>query len=122
MNERSFRPGTADLEMFEMNETGKSSNESWNIRSGVEERWILMSQEFCNVLVAVLCLTRVGGVCLWRICEVDLFSSFWMDQRWQRTFSGMGDAEGQVLDVMSEPIESGQPGRPGQYTRSEGDL
>jgi hypothetical protein len=79
MNERSFRPGTADLEMFEMNETGKSSNESWDIRSGVEKRWILVGQEFCNVLVAVLCLTRVGGVCLWRICEVDLFSSFWMD-------------------------------------------
>ena len=45
MNERSFRSGTADLEMLEMNETGKGSNESWDIRSGVEERWVLVGEE-----------------------------------------------------------------------------
>jgi hypothetical protein len=82
MNERSFRSGTADLEMLEMNETGKGSNESWDIRSGVEERWVLVGEEFCDVLVAVLCLSCIGDVRLWRICEVDLFSSFRMDQWW----------------------------------------
>jgi hypothetical protein len=59
MNERSFRPRTADLEMFEIDKTGKGSNESWDIRSGVEERWVLVGEEFCDVLVAVLCLSCI---------------------------------------------------------------
>jgi hypothetical protein len=82
MNEGSFRSRTADLEMLEMDETGKGSDESWDIRSGVEQRWVLVGEEFCDVLVAVLCLTRVGDVRLWRICKVDLLPSFWMDQWW----------------------------------------
>jgi len=108
----SFRSGTADLEMFEMNKAGKSSDKSWDIRSGVEERWILMGQEFCDVLVAVLCLMRVGSICLRRVCEVDLLSSFRMNQRRQRTLSVMWNAECQVLYMMSQAIQSGKPGGP----------
>jgi hypothetical protein len=122
MDKRRFRPRTADLEMFEMNKTGKGSNESWDIRGGVEERWVLVGEEFCDVLVAVFCLSCIGDVRLWRICEVDLLPSFWMDQRWQRTLSSMWDAEGQVLHVMSNSIKSGEPGRSCQDTGSEGDL
>jgi hypothetical protein len=59
MDERGFRSGAADLEMLEMDKTGKTSNKSWNIRSGMEERWVLVGEEFCDILVAVLCLTRV---------------------------------------------------------------
>jgi hypothetical protein len=75
----AFRSGTADLEMLEMDETRKTSNESRDIRSGVEERWVLVGEEFCDVLVAVLCLARIGDVRLWRICEIDFLSGFWMD-------------------------------------------
>jgi hypothetical protein len=34
----------------------------------------------------------------------------------------MRNAECQVLHVVSDSIESGKPGRPGQDTRSEGDA
>ena len=72
----------------------------------MEERRVLVGQEFCDVLVAVLCLTRVGDVCLWRVCEVDLLSCLWVYQWWQGTLSSMRDAEIQVLYMVSDAIQS----------------
>jgi hypothetical protein len=87
----------------------------------MEERWILIGQEFCDLFVIVLCLTRTR-FCLRLIREVQFFSSLRMDQWWKKGLRCVWNVEGQVLDMVPKTIKSSHFGRPSKSVRLECDA
>jgi hypothetical protein len=48
------RARAAYFEMCKVDEARQPTNEGWNVRRGMEKRWILVGQKFCNLFVVVL--------------------------------------------------------------------
>jgi hypothetical protein len=115
------RSRAADFEMCEINEARQPTDEGWDICCGMEKRRVLVSQEFCYILVVVLCLAG-AGFCLRSIREIQFFARFWMDQRWKSGLRCMGDIEGQVLHVVTQAIECSQSGWSSESARFERDA
>jgi hypothetical protein len=90
--------------MCEIREARQTTDEGWNIRCGVEERWILIGQEFCSVFIAILGLIRTR-LCLRLVCEIELFASLWVNQRWERSLGCVRGLEGQVLRMVARAIK-----------------
>jgi hypothetical protein len=114
------RARAAYLEMCEIDEARQSSNEGRNICRSMEERWILISQKFCDVFIVVLCLTRTW-FCLRLIREAQFFSSLWVDQWRKKGLRRMWNIEGQVLDVIPKTVKGSHSGRPSKSVRLECD-
>jgi hypothetical protein len=71
----------------------------------VEERRVLVGQEFCGVLIAILGLIWTW-LCLRLVCEIQFFASLWVNQRWEGSLGCVRDLEGQMLRMVAHTIKS----------------
>jgi hypothetical protein len=91
--------------MCQIREARQATDEGWNIRCGVEERWILIGQELRSLFIAVFGLIRTW-LCLRLVCEVEFLASLWVNQRWERSLGCVRDLEGQMLHMVAHAIKS----------------
>jgi hypothetical protein len=71
----------------------------------MEQRWILVGQEFCGVFIAILGLIRTR-LSLRLICEIEFFTRLWVYQWWKKSLRRVRDSEGQVLYMIAHAIKS----------------